>query len=420
MSSNLPTQWSQSITDRLDTWDSTGLTRTMAEFSTGQDPICTIDGDSRVLFSSSNYLGLAQHPQVVGAAQTALEIYGAGSGGSRLTTGTTDLHNGVERRIASWLGYPECCFFATGYQANVGLISTLADEATIIFSDQRNHASIIDGCRLAKATRGTRSVVFPHRDAAALRTLLTDYRTIYPDHRFLVMSDGVFSMDGTSADLPSLVDTAHEFGALVIVDDAHGIGTIGASGRGVIDVLPDHAPDILVGTASKALGAEGGFVCAPEPVVRLLRNQARSFVFSTSTSAANMAAVGAAVGVVRSAGSPVPQLQANSLALREKLRDAGILESAETDGAPETAESAVPADPTECSPIIPIPIGAESTAMAVAAELRSRGFHVPAIRYPTVPRGAAILRVTVMATHSSSQITDFVDAITDALAHVSD
>ncbi|HIW96403.1 MAG TPA: 8-amino-7-oxononanoate synthase [Candidatus Corynebacterium gallistercoris] len=403
---NHPNTWPTHIANRLTTWSTQGLERHMRTFTTGQTPHARIDNHARLLFSSSNYLGLAEHPAITTAAREALERYGVGSGGSRLTTGNTHEHDLLERELAQWLRYPAACFFATGYQANVGTIATLADAQTVIFSDQRNHASIIDGCRLAKATHGTHTIVYPHRDTAALARLMDTTRAELPDHRFLLISDGVFSMDGTIAPLPTLLEVATRYGALTIIDDAHGIGTLG-TGRGIID-LGNSRPDVLIGTASKALGAEGGFVCASADIVRLLRNQARSFVFSTSNSPAIAAAVRTAVGIVSLGGDATPthQLHHNATVLRTQLAAAGL--------------GAVVVDEASVTPIIPVHIGAEDKAMAVAAELQARGFHVPAIRYPTVPRGAAILRVTVMATHTEEQITRFVEVLQEVMEAVTE
>ena len=373
----------RNVTERLEEWRERGLERTPWEFSTGQLPRARIDGEELLLFSSSNYLGLSTHPRVKAAACAALELYGTGSGGSRLTTGSTALHHEIENQIADWFGYESAVYFATGYQANVGLISALCGVETTVFSDEKNHASIIDGCRLSKAQVN----VYPHRDLDELERALCQRST----ERALVVTDGLFSMDGTVADVAAIIDVAHRHGAWVAVDEAHGVGTIGSSGRGSWE-LGGIRPDILIGTASKALGSEGGFVCCAEPVATLLRNQSRSYVYSTANAALILAATGEALCVLDDEPDIFQALCSNVRRLRENI--------------------GVPGD----GPIIPVRIGNEDSAMWASKELRHRGFHVPAIRYPTVPRGKAMLRVTVMATHTKKHIDLLSDAIQEMKA----
>ena len=365
-------------------WRSQGLERTPALFGTGQTPVATIDGREYVLFSSSNYLGLAEHPAVTEAASEALNQFGAGSGGSRLTTGTTDLHTQVEHDFARFLGYDDAVFFSAGFMANAGVLQALAGPGTLILSDERNHASIIDGCRLAKA-QGATVRVYRHRDPAHVDELLRQH-----SGEAIVVTDGLFSMDGTLAPVPELIAVCRARGAALMVDDAHGTGTLGARGRGITEhfALIDDHPDILVATSSKALGVEGGAVAASAPVAALLRQKVRTFVYSTSSTPATCAAVSAAIGVLEGEESPVPALHRNIRRLASQL-----------------GMGAWP------SPIIPVPIGDETRAVNAAARLREAGYFVPAIRWPTVPRGAAMLRVTVMATHTDAQIDGLANAI---------
>lgn len=365
-------------------WHSQGLERTSAIFGTGQTPVATIDGSEYVLFSSSNYLGLAEHPTVTEAASDALNQFGAGSGGSRLTTGTTNLHTQVERDFARFLGYEDAVFFSAGFMANAGVLQALAGSDTLILSDERNHASIIDGCRLAKA-QGATVRVYRHRDPAHVDELLRQY-----SGEAIVVTDGLFSMDGTLAPVPELIAVCRTRGAALMVDDAHGTGTLGARGCGITEhfsLIDDH-PDILVATSSKALGVEGGAVATSAPVAALLRQKARTFVYSTSSTPATCAAVSAAIGVLEGQDSPVPALHRN---IRRLAGHLGMGDWA--------------------SPIIPVPIGDEARAVNAAAKLREAGYFVPAIRWPTVPRGAAMLRVTVMATHTDAQIDGLADVI---------
>ena len=369
---------------QCDTWRSQGLERTPAIFRTGQSPVATIDGREYVLFSSSNYLGLAEHPAVTEAASDALNQFGAGSGGSRLTTGTTELHTQVERDFARFLGYDDAVFFSAGFMANTGVLQALAGSDTLILSDERNHASIIDGCRLAKA-QGATVRVYRHRDPAHVDELLRGH-----SGAAIVVTDGLFSMDGTLAPVPELLTICRARGAALMVDDAHGTGTLGARGRGITDhfSLADDHPDILVATSSKALGVEGGAVATSAPVAALLRQKARTFVYSTSSTPATCAAVSAAIGVLEGKQTPVPALHRNIRRL------AGHLGMGEWP-----------------SPIIPVPIGDETQAVHASAALRQAGYFVPAIRWPTVPRHQAMLRVTVMATHTFEQIDGLADVI---------
>lgn len=371
----------QAVQARLQQWDEDGLWRSPSVFASGQTPNAIVQqaGDHRVreavLFSSSNYLGLAEHPDIAHAAKEAIDEYGVGSGGSRLTTGSGKLHIEAEAAVASFTGYPDAVLFASGYQANISTLQALASPELTIVSDARNHASIIDGCRLAKAN-GATVVVTPHRDVEAVDKALSSRTTEY----VLVVTDGLFSMDGVLAPLPDLYKVTDNHGAWLMVDDAHAFGTIGATGRG----LPEHfgiRPDIQLITASKALGAEGALVATSGPVAQLLRQQARSFVFSTSPTPAICAAITAGVNLLGTNPNLVGGLQDNFSYWHQRR---GTLK-------PE-------------GPIIPIHVGDESVAMEASAALLERGFIVPAIRWPTVPHGAAILRVTLMATHTKTQI----------------
>ncbi|KAB3523653.1 aminotransferase class I/II-fold pyridoxal phosphate-dependent enzyme [Corynebacterium sp. zg254] len=383
-----------SIRQRNTAWAEHGLERSAWEFSSAQEPLATIDGREFLLFSSSNYLGLSVHPQVKAAAQHAIDQRGTGSGGSRLTTGTLDIHHAVERSLAEWLGYDSAVYFATGYQANVGLLTALADSTATIFSDERNHASIIDGCRLSRA----RTVIYPHcgveelDDALAAHRARTQSSSDHPAGPMFVVTDGLFSMDGTVAPIAELVEVAHRHGAWLIVDEAHSLGTLGPTGRGLAEETGAR-PDIVVGTASKALGSEGGFVCCDTQTARLLRNQSRPYVYSTSNAAGVMAATGAAL----------EQLQ-NTPALAERLQD-------NVEYLTQRASEYLHPGPHPHSPIIPLHVGDEALAMEISKRLRERGIHVPAIRYPTVARGSAMLRVTVMATHTREQIDTLVDTL---------
>lgn len=371
-----PRSLTQEVATRNSNWEAHGLARQEHVFSTGQEPECTVDGTRYVLFSSSNYLGLATHPEVISASAATLQRYGAGSGGSRLTTGTTEQHRALEEELASWLGYDDCVLFATGYQANVGLLQSLGELSPTFYSDAANHASLIDGLSLARR-KGATMHVYTHGTA--------------PDRVSgslpLIVTDGLFSMAGDIADLPSL----HHTGAPLIVDDAHGLGTLGATGKGTAE-LTSVRPDILIGTLSKAFGSEGGFVCCDRELATYLRNHARSYVYSTALSAGVVAASRAALRLIQNSDA-VATLQENIAYAREAL---GV-------------SSAEPA-----TPIIPIPIGDERHALHVADYLRDHHVWAPAMRYPTVPRGEAIIRVTVSAAHSHAHIDQLAELLQEA------
>ncbi|WP_374188574.1 aminotransferase class I/II-fold pyridoxal phosphate-dependent enzyme [Corynebacterium amycolatum] len=352
-------------------WAGAGLARTLRTFETAQLPHSRIDGADYLLFSSSDYLGLSTHPELVSAATEAIGHFGTGSGGSRLTTGTS-IHSALESELAQFFGFDDAVLFATGYQANHSTIAAIATADVEIFSDAANHASIIDGCRNARA----KVTVFPHADYQTLDRLLT---TSSARHK-LVISDSVFSMSGEVIDGPALERTCSRRNAWLMLDDAHGVGVIGEQGRGTAAHLGIR-PDIVVGTASKALGVEGGYVLCSAPVGELLRNQARSYVYSTSMNPGSVAAIRAALKQLE-VGDVVKRLQRNIARVRSLVG----------------AQS----DPT--SAIIPLPVGDETEAMDTSAQLAELGVFIPAIRYPTVPRGEAMLRLTITALHTDADI----------------
>lgn len=364
---------------RNDQWASQGLSRSLRTFESAQLPQSRVDGRDYLLFSSSDYLGLSTNDSVIEAAVRATRLLGTGSGGSRLTTGMS-IHSALERKLAEFFGFGDAVLFATGYQANHSTIAAIAGADVEIFSDSYNHASIIDGCRSARA----RVTIFPHADYDELVRLLD---ASIARHK-LVISDAVFSMSGEVIDGRRLESICRERGAWLMLDDAHGVGVLGAHGRGTCDEL-GISPDILVGTASKALGVEGGYVLCAPPVATLLRNQARSFVYSTAMNPGSVAAIDAALDQLRG-GIVGKRLRVNIAAVRAAL--------------------GLPGDPA-ASAIIPIPIGEERRAMEVAAALNERGIFIPAIRYPTVPRDQAMLRLTVTAKHSDNDIARLAQAL---------
>ena len=329
-------------------------------------------GQPVVSFASNDYLGLTQHPAARAAARAAVDAYGTGSGSARLIVGSRPVHSRLEGRIAAWRRAEAAVLFTTGYAANLGVIDTMGRWASMICSDELNHASIIDGCRLAQAP--TR--IYPHCDAAAVDQLLGD-----ADGRGMVVSDSVFSMDGDLAPIEELSRVCAARGALLVLDDAH--------------LVLDHPEAVhprcrvlRVGTLSKAVGSLGGFVCGPKTFTDLLINKARSYIFTTAASPAAAAAAAAAIDIIDSAEGE---------ALRARLR--------------ANIDRIRPGHP---SPIIPIIVGAEDRAMAASDTLGRQGILVPAIRPPTVPVGTSRLRVTVSAAHTDDDLDRLAEALRGA------
>lgn len=349
----------------------------------------SMDGREMILLCSNNYLGIADHPLVKEAAIRAIERFGAGSGASRLVSGTMELHEAFEERIAVFKGMERALVFNSGYAANTGVIPAIAGKGDVIFSDRLNHASIVDGCLLSRA----RLVRYPHNDMRALRHLLERNSGI---GRRLIITDAVFSMDGDLAHLPELVSIKDEYEALLMVDDAHGTGVLGRTGRGT----PEHfglvsGIDIHMGTLGKALGGFGAYVAASADIIDCLVNRARSFIFSTSLPPAVLASSLAALGIVDSTeGLELRRRLAGHAAfLRASLQSAGF----DTLGS-ETQ-------------IVPLLTGDARRTMEFSQALLDKGIYVQGIRPPTVPPGGGRLRCTVMATHEDEDLGMAVETI---------
>ncbi|WP_042805008.1 8-amino-7-oxononanoate synthase [Thermoanaerobacter sp. A7A] len=346
-----------------------------------------INGQEVLLFSSNNYLGMSHHPRVKAATLEAVERWGTGSGGSRLTTGNFVLHRQLEERIARFKSTEDAIVFSSGYLANLGVISALVGQGDLVLSDELNHASIIDGCRLSRAT----VKVFRHKDVAHLKDILLAERNSY--RRCLIVTDGVFSMDGDIAPLPQLLQLAEEFQSLLMVDDAHATGVLGKRGAGTVEHFGLENKNIIqVGTLSKALGSEGGYVAGNVILVDYLRNRARSFIFSTALSPPIVAAAIAALDVLEEELYLLEQLHANVRQFYKGLKEIGF----------EVL-------PTE-SAIIPLMVGESHRTLALSSALAEKGVFVPAIRPPTVPEGTSRLRITVMATHKPEDIQRALEA----------
>lgn len=346
-----------------------------------------------LLFAGSNYLDLSHHPQVVEAAAKAARDWGCAAGGSRLISGNLELHEAFEEELAEFAGCESALLFNSGYAANLGIIPALVGAEDFVVSDALNHASIIDGVRLSRAN----SRVFPHGDCAMLDKLLSE--VCRGDARVLLALDGVFSMDGDIAPLATMVEIAHRHGAMVLLDDAHGTGTLGEGGRGsaahcgVIDRV-----DIHLGNLAKGLGSFGAYAAGPRELRELLINVARSFIFTCALPPPQVAAARAALELVRAEPWRRWQLQCNAAQLRDRLAEAGI----------STAPSH--------SHIVPVILGDNSRTMQVCEALLEGGFYVQGIRHPSVPRGSARLRITPMATHSRQEIDRLADCLVEVIA----
>ncbi len=370
-----------------------GTHRRMRVLDGAQAPRMIVDGREVLLFAGSNYLDLAHHPEVVEAAARAARDYGAAAGGSRLITGNLAIHEALEEELAAFLGCEAALAFNTGYMANVGVIPALAGRGDVVVSDSLNHASIIDGCRLAQAD----TLVFAHGDLEALADRLAEAERRY--RRVLLAVDGVYSMDGDLAPLPEMVGLARHHGAMVLLDDAHGTGTLGLAGRGSAEQLGVESDvDILMGTLGKSLGSFGAFVAGSAALRELLVNVARSFIFSCALAPPAVEAARAALRVVVREPWRREALQANATRLRDGLAALGI----------------------SCAPssthIVPVVLGENARTMAACEELLERGFYAQGIRHPSVPEGTARLRITPMATHSEDEIDALVEAVAQAIA----
>jgi glycine C-acetyltransferase len=362
-----------------------GLYRRLRVVQSEQKSRCTIDGREVITLSSNNYLGLNTHPRLREAAEAAIRDYGAGSGAVRTIAGTMSLHEELERRLADFKRVEAVLTFQSGFTCNTGVIPILAPEGAVIVSDALNHASIIDGIRLTKAERK----VFPHGDMDALRSTLREVRSApgAAERTVLVITDGVFSMDGDIARLPEIVEAAEEAEAIVLVDDAHASGVLGRNGRGSIDHFGLHGRvQVQVGTLSKAIGVLGGYVAGPAALRTVLEHRARPFLFSTSHPPAVAAACIAAIDVLESEPELIERLWENTRFFKAGLGKLGF-----DIGQSET-------------PITPVIVGAGALAMRLSDRLFDEGVFAMGIGFPTVPEDRSRVRTIVTAEHSRDEL----------------
>ncbi len=339
-----------------------------------------VDGKRVLNMCSNNYLGFANDPELKAAAIRAIEEYGVGPAAVRSIAGTMALHRELERKLAEFKGCEDAVTFQSGFCANLATIPLIAGPGAVIFTDELNHASIIDGCRLTKAER----VIYPHRDVDALAKALEEKKSAPVK---LIVTDGVFSMDGDLAPLPEIVELAERYDALVMVDDAHGEGVLGSHGRGIVDHFGLHGRvDIEVGTLSKAFGVMGGYVAGKHEIVEFLRQRGRPFLFSSAATPADVAACIAAVDILMRSDARIQKLWENARYFKSKMVELGF----------DIGQSQ--------TPITPVMLGEAQTAWDFSKMLFEEGVFAQAITYPTVPKGKARIRVMVSAIHSQEDL----------------
>lgn len=376
----------QRLADRLDETARRGLIRRRLVREGPQGPRIVVDGREYLAFCSNDYLGLANHPRIVEAAIDAALRHGVGEGASHLLSGHSVVHERLEKKLAEFVEKPRALLFSSGYQANIGAITALAGPEDAIFSDALNHASLIDGVRLSRAE----VVRYPHADLKFLERALADSRA----RTRLVVTDGVFSMDGDIAPLPAMLDLCERHDAWLLVDDAHGFGVIGSEGRGSPAHFGLRSPRIVyVGTLGKAAGVAGAFVAGAPEVVEIVLQRARTYIYTTAGPALLAAAVEASLQLIRDEGWRRGRLRQLIGALKQALHGTDVV--------------FVPSD----TPIQPLIIGASGEAVTASAALRERGILVPAIRPPTVPEGTARLRVSLSAAHSEQDVARLAAAL---------
>ena len=378
------------IPAELSVLEAKGLRRTLEPIAGAQGPVVEISGRALVNLCSNDYLGLARDPRLRDAAVQATTRLGAGAGAARLVVGDMDLHHELEARLARMKGTGAALLFSSGYHVNAGVVGALVGPGDAVFSDEWNHASIIDGCRLSRAEVH----VYRHRDVDGLSSLLAASRA----RRKLVVTDAVFGMDGDAAPLVEIVDLCERHGAMLYLDEAHSTGVLGETGAGLAEAVGvTDRVDVLMGTLGKALGSFGAFVAGSRALTDWLVSRARTFVFTTALPPASCAAAIAALDVL--AAEPERRARLAALSLRMK---AGL----ESLGFPMRDVVA---------PIFPVVLGEEARALEASRRLRERGFHVKAIRPPTVPRGTSRLRVSLSASHTPEQVDGFLAALKDVV-----
>jgi len=372
------TDW---IQEELDGLRAAGLYNRIRTISSPQGAWLVVDGKRVLNFCSNNYLGLANHPRLIEAVQKAVQQYGVGPGAVRSIAGTMELHNQLEKRLAEFKGVAAAITFQSGFNANGATIPALVTKEDVIFSDELNHASIIDGARVS----GAKILRYAHADAEDLDRVIREAQGSY--RRGLIISDGVFSMDGDIAPLDKLYEVAHKYDILLMVDDAHGEGVLGKGGRGIVDHFHLHGKvDIEVGTMSKAFGVMGGVSAGSSVVVEWLRQRGRPFLFSSAMTVPDTAACLAAVDLLEESTELVDRLWENAGYFKSEMKRLGF----------DTGQSV--------TPITPVMLGESPLAQQFSRELFEDGIFAMALGYPTVPKGKARIRVMISATHTREDL----------------
>jgi len=375
------------LTQEIDGLKEQGLYNRIRTIGSAQGARIIVDGKNVLNFCSNNYLGLANHPKLVEAAKESTKIYGVGPAAVRSIAGTTDLHVQLEQRLAKFKGAEDVITFQSGFTANLGTISALIGKEDVIFSDRLNHASIIDGCRLS----GAKIVAYEHNDPGALEDAIKEHASKF--RRSLIVTDGVFSMDGDIAPLPALYEVAKKYDILFMVDDAHGEGVLGKGGRGIVDHFNMHGKvDIEVGTMSKAFGVVGGIVAGNKVIIEWLRQRGRPFLFSSAVTAPDAAACLAAVDLLEESTELVDKLWDNTKYFKSEMKKLGF-----DTGVSET-------------PITPIMLGEAPLAQQFSRELFDEGVFAMAIGFPTVAKDKARIRVMISASHDRDDLGQGLEA----------
>ncbi|SOD18122.1 serine palmitoyltransferase [Pedobacter xixiisoli] len=372
-----------------------GLYPYFRSISSAQDTEVIIDGKEVLMFGSNSYLGLTNHPKIKEAAQKAIEKYGTGCAGSRFLNGTLDIHLELEQRLAAYVDKPAAVLFSTGFQVNLGVISCLLDRNDYLILDEYDHASIIDGSRLSFS----RSIKYAHNDMNDLRAKLS---RLPEDAAKLIVSDGIFSMEGDMVNLPEMVKIADEFGANIMMDDAHSLGVIGFNGAGTASHFNlTKEVDLIMSTFSKSLASLGGFIAADEDTIEFIKHRARSLMFSASMTPASVASVLAALDIIEAEPERIDKLWANTNYAKKLLLEAGF-----EIGHPE-------------SPILPIYIRDNAKTFIITNILQKNGIFVNPVVSPAVPSDASLIRFSLMATHTFEQIERAIDKLKQAFKEAS-
>jgi glycine C-acetyltransferase len=369
------------IDEELQNLKDAGLYNRIRTLGSPQGAWLIVDGKRVLNFCSNNYLGFANHPRLVRAAQEAIQNYGIGPGAVRTIAGTMDLHIELEKRIANFKHVDDAITFQSGFMANVGLIPAIVGKEDAIFSDELNHASIIDGCRLSRAS----IIRYNHADPGSLEKVIQEHQGEY--RRGLVVTDGVFSMDGDYPPLDKLADITEKYDLMLMVDDAHGEGVLGEGGRGIVDHFHLHGRvDVEVGTFSKAFGVMGGVVAGSPKIVEWLRQRGRPFLFSSAVTVPDVAATIAAIDVLEESTELVDKLWANAALFKDEMHKLGF----------DTGKT--------MTPITPVMLGEAKLAREFSRLLYEDGVFAMALGFPTVPVGLARIRVMISATHSNDDL----------------